>query len=198
MDPEDPYSDPNHFQNSAISSFYLFRHILKISSKSVHKFLIYLVHKHIWQPGSRWSRQWSRSLPKSNHLFLAPFRSFAENVITIHPQLFEVSVFKNYISWIQKIHIVIRITSKIQSFHPFTFSDISWKFHQNPSISFWFILYTNTSGSLDPDDPDHSQNLITCSLSHLGHFLKISSKSTHDFLSYLSLKIIFHGSRRSR
>ena len=46
MDPEDPYSDPDHFQNSIISSFYLFRHILKISSKSVHKFLIYLVHKH--------------------------------------------------------------------------------------------------------------------------------------------------------
>ena len=42
--------------------------------------------------------------------------------------------------------------------------------------------------STDPDDPDsdpdHSQNVITCSLSHLGHFLKISSKS-----SYLSLKI---------
>ena len=93
---------------------------------------------------------------------------------------------------------MIRITSKIQSFHPFTFSDISWKFHQNPSISFWFILYTNTSGSLDPDDPDHSQNLITCSLSHLGHFLKITSKSTHDFSSYLSLKIIFHGSSKSR
>ena len=42
MDPEDPYSDPDHFQNSIISSFYLFRYILKISSKSVHKFLIYL------------------------------------------------------------------------------------------------------------------------------------------------------------
>ena len=74
-----------------------------------------------------------------------------------------------YISWIQKIHIVIRITSKIQPFHPFTFSDISWKFHQNPPISFLAILYTNTSGSLDPDDPDsdpdHSQNLITCSSS---------------------------------
>ena len=54
-----------------------------------------------------------------------------------------------------------------------------------------FILYINTSGSLDPDDPDHSQNLITCSLSHLGHFLKISSKSTHDFLSYVSLKLYF-------
>ena len=52
MDPEDPYSDPDHFQNSIISSFDFFRHILKISSKSVHKFLIYLVHKHIWQPGS--------------------------------------------------------------------------------------------------------------------------------------------------
>ena len=44
MDPEDPYSDPDHFQNSIISSFYLFRHILEISSKSIHKFLIYLVH----------------------------------------------------------------------------------------------------------------------------------------------------------
>ena len=43
---------------------------------------------------------------------------------------------------------------------------------------------------VDPDnDPHHSQNLITCSLSHLGHILKISSKSVHNFLSYLSLKI---------
>ena len=44
----------------------------------------------------------------------------------------------------------------------------------------------------DPDsDPDHSQNLITCSLSHLGHILKISSKSVHNLLSYLSLKLHF-------
>ena len=43
---------------------------------------------------------------------------------------------------------------------------------------------------MDPDsDPDHSQNLITWSLSHLGHILKISSKSLYKFLSYLSLKI---------
>ena len=49
MDPEDPYSDPDHFQNSTISSFYLFRYILKISSKSIHNFLSYTVHK---QPGS--------------------------------------------------------------------------------------------------------------------------------------------------
>ena len=45
MDPEDPDSDPDHSQNLIISSFYLFRHIVKISSKSVHKFLSYLVHK---------------------------------------------------------------------------------------------------------------------------------------------------------
>ena len=52
---------------------------------------------------------------------------------------------------------------------------------------------------VDPDsDPDHSQNLIACSLSHLGHILKISSKSVHNLFSYLSLKITFHGSRRSR
>ena len=44
MDPEDPDSDLDHFQNLIISSFYLFRHILKISSKSV-MFLSYLVHK---------------------------------------------------------------------------------------------------------------------------------------------------------
>ena len=38
---------------------------------------------------------------------------------------------------------------------------------------------------MDPDSyPDHSQNLITCPLSHLGHILKISSKSVHNFLSY--------------
>ena len=41
----DPDSDLDHSQNLIISSFYLFRHILKISSKSVHKFLSYLVHK---------------------------------------------------------------------------------------------------------------------------------------------------------
>ena len=35
---------------------------------------------------------------------------------------------------------------------------------------------------MDPDsDPDHSQHLITCSLSHLGHILIISSKSVHNF-----------------
>ena len=35
---------------------------------------------------------------------------------------------------------------------------------------------------MDPDsDPDHSQNLLTCSLSHLGHILKITSKSVHNF-----------------
>ena len=46
---------------------------------------------------------------------------------------------------------------------------------------------------MDPDsDPDHSQNLITCSLSHLSHILKIPSKFVHNFLSYLSLKITFH------
>ena len=85
--------------------------------------------------------------------------------------------------------IVIRITSKIQSFHPVTFSDISQKFHQNPSTSFSATLYTNTSGSLDPDDPgsdpDHSQNLITCSSHHLSHLLKMSSQSIHNFLRYV-------------
>ena len=45
MDPEDPDSDPNHSQNLITSSFYHFGHMLKILSKSVHKFLSYLVHK---------------------------------------------------------------------------------------------------------------------------------------------------------
>ena len=45
MDPEDPDSDPDHSQNLIISSFYHFGHILKILSKSVHKFFSYLVHK---------------------------------------------------------------------------------------------------------------------------------------------------------
>ena len=44
MDPEDP-DNPDHSQNLITSSFYHFRHILKILSKSVHKFLSYLVHK---------------------------------------------------------------------------------------------------------------------------------------------------------
>ena len=50
---------------------------------------------------------------------------------------------------------------------------------------------------IDPDsDPDYSQNRITCSLSHLGHILKISSKSVHNFLSvfknYISWIQKFH------
>ena len=45
MDPEDQESDPNHSQNLITSSFYHFGYILKILSKSVHKFLSYLVHK---------------------------------------------------------------------------------------------------------------------------------------------------------
>ena len=167
MDPEDPYSDPDHFQNSAISSFYLFRHILKISSKSVHKFFSYNVHKHICNldpddPDSDPDHSPNLITCSSHHLgHLLKMSSQS-----IHNFLRYLSY---YISRIQKIHIVIRITSKIQPFHLFTFSDISWKFHQNPFISFWAILYTNTSGSLDPDDPDsdpdHSQNLITCSSS---------------------------------
>ena len=44
MDPEDP-DDPDHSQNLIPSSFHHFGHILKILSKSVHKFLSYLVHK---------------------------------------------------------------------------------------------------------------------------------------------------------
>ena len=34
------------------------------------------------------SRQWSRSLQKSNHLFLVPFRTYPENFIKIHPKTF--------------------------------------------------------------------------------------------------------------
>ena len=51
--------------------------------------------------------------------------TYPENFIKIRPLLFELSVFKNYISWIQNNQIVIQITPKIESFLPFTFSDIS-------------------------------------------------------------------------
>ena len=51
MDLEDPDSDPEHLQNLIIFSFYLFRHILKILSKFVHRFLSYLVHKQM----DRWT-----------------------------------------------------------------------------------------------------------------------------------------------
>ena len=50
FDPEDPDSVPDHSQNQTISFFYLFRHIRKMSSKSVHKFLSYLVHKYTDKP----------------------------------------------------------------------------------------------------------------------------------------------------
>ena len=53
MDPEDPDSDQDHSQNWIISSFYLFRHILKIWSKSVHKLLSYLVHKQTHKPTNK-------------------------------------------------------------------------------------------------------------------------------------------------
>ena len=55
MDPEDPDSDPDHSQNFIISSFYLFGHILKISSNYVRQFLSYLVHKQTnrWSDGPR-------------------------------------------------------------------------------------------------------------------------------------------------
>jgi len=33
---------------------------------------------------------------------------------------------------------------------------------------------------------DHPQNLITCSLCHARHTLKISERSIHNFLSYLA------------
>ena len=45
MDPEDPDSDPDHYQNLITSSFYEFGHILNILSKSVCQFLSYLVYK---------------------------------------------------------------------------------------------------------------------------------------------------------
>ena len=38
---------------------------------------------------------------------------------------------------------------------------------------------------MDPDDPDHSKNVITSSFYHFGHILKILSKSVHKFLSYI-------------
>ena len=42
---------------------------------------------------------------------------------------------------------------------------------------------------LDPDCyPDHPQNLISSSSSHFRHFLKISSKFVHKFLSYIAKK----------
>ena len=54
------------------------------------------------------------------------------------------------------------------------------------------VIWITPNFFMDPDsDPDHYQHLITCSLSHLGHILKISSKSLHNFLSYLSLKLHF-------
>ena len=193
MDPEDPYSDPDHFQNSIFSSFYLFRHILKISSKSVHKFLSYLVYKQIWQPGSTRSRQWSRSLPKTNHLFFVPFKTFPENFIKIHPWLFELFVFKII------FHGSRRSNSGPDHFQNWIISSF-YHFFLLP-----FVTYPKTITkfilkffcSLDPDDPDHSKNVITCSLYHLGHLMKMSSQSIHNFLKYLSLKITFHGSRRS-
>ena len=40
MDTEDPDTNLDHSENLTISSFYLFKHILKISLKSVSKFFI--------------------------------------------------------------------------------------------------------------------------------------------------------------
>ena len=63
-----------------------------------------------------------------------------------------------------------------------------------------YLAITSFKERPDPDDPDsdpdHSQNLISCSLSHLGQILNISSKPINNFLNYQSLKITFHGYRR--
>ena len=104
-----------------------------------------------------------------------------------------------YISWIQKIHIVIRIqNSAISSFYLFRHI---LKISSKSVHKFFSYNVHKHICNLDPDDPDsdpdHSPNLITCSSHHLGHLLKMSSQSIHNFLRYLSLKITFHGSRRS-
>ena len=83
---------------------------------------------------------------------------------------------------------MIRITSKIQSFHPFTTSSFYYLQH-SLKISSKFIV--KSCCRLDPDDPDgdpdHSKSIITCSLYHLGHLLKMSSQSIHNFLRYVLL-----------
>ena len=61
MDPEDSDGDPNHSKNLITSSFYHFTHIVKILSKSVHKFLSYLVHKQ--------TNKW-RDKPRQKHNLL--------------------------------------------------------------------------------------------------------------------------------
>ena len=85
MYPEDPDSDPDHSQNLIISFFYLFRHILKISSKSVHKFLSYLVHKQT--NGQTYPGENITSLAevntKKNHTFISPMKSTFQNFCNV-------------------------------------------------------------------------------------------------------------------
>ena len=178
-------------------------HILKIPSKSVHKFLNYLSLKNYIS----WIQKiqiviWITPKIETFLPFTFPEISWKFH---LNPSIhFELSVFKNHISWIQKIQTVIRITPKIESFLHFTLSDISWKCHRNPSISFWVICLYKLH-FIDPEDPDSDpdysqkcQNWIISSFHLSRHILKISLKSIHKFLSYLSLKITFHGSTRSR
>ena len=116
-----------------------------------------------------------------------------------------------YIHWCPKYraHAVFHISLKAEESQSRCFSNIFAIYASLPhKIVFKVLLvtvflhsYNFLQKSLDPDnpdsDPDLSQSLITCFLCHLGHLLKISSKSIHNFLSYLSLKITFHGSEDS-
>ena len=116
MDPEDPFCDADHFQNSIISSFYLFRNNLKISSKSVHNFLVILFTRGILDPDDPVSnRDHSQNLVTCSSSHFGHFLKMSSKCV---PKFFSY-VFKNYISWIQKIQIVIRIIFKIESFLPF-------------------------------------------------------------------------------
>ena len=122
-DPEDPYSDPDHFQNSVISSFYLFRHILKFHqnpSISVFATMYTNTSGNLDPDDPDSDPDHSPNLITCSSHHLGHLLKMSSQ--SIHNVLRYLSY---YISWIQKIHIVIRITSKIQPFLPFTFLDIS-------------------------------------------------------------------------
>ena len=76
----DPYSDPDHFQNSIISSFYLFRHILKISSNPSISFLVILytntsgsLDPHDPDSGPDYSHKLANLISKLNFYKLIPY-----------------------------------------------------------------------------------------------------------------------------
>ena len=128
-----------------------------------------------------------------------PCPTFPENFNKIRQQLFELSCqdsfrIPDFQGFLPDFSGFLPDYPKIESLLLFAMADISWKFQQDPSITFWVILpgFLPDSGfSTIPSGffripSGLLQHWITSTFCHARHFLKISARSVHNFLSYLA------------